>query len=197
MGHILIDAVCLHFREGEPAGMKGHLDRSGVGDFQVHMNRDVLMFARDQHFRELLHLLVMMELVSTYPVTVSLAVRLVYLGSVVVGQVLIEVVCLRFWEDRMGAHLEGLWLGEVQARMMFARNQYLWNLLLITGSPVGWLEFPFGSLSQPLRRSVVKSFRLVGERQTSQPPDEDKRGQKKHQDIPIFQGPSGPIEEWS
>ena len=46
--------------------MRRRLDASGVGDAQVRMN--VLMFAQDQYFRELL---MTMELVSAYSGTVK------------------------------------------------------------------------------------------------------------------------------
>ena len=169
--------------------MMEELNRSGVGDIQVCMR--VLMFVRDQYIRELV---VMMELVSPMA-------WVAYLGATVVRQVLIEAVCLPYWEARRvsttvrGCLGRGLGLGDVQAWMsilMVSRNRYFWDLLpsllLMTGRPVAWLEFSFRSLSQPLRalRSVVESFRLVGEQQTSQPPEEDKRGQQKHQDIPNF-----------
>ena len=47
------------------------------------------MFAEDRYFRELL---VMMEMVSAYSVTVCSVAWLVYLGSAVVEQILTEAV---------------------------------------------------------------------------------------------------------
>jgi hypothetical protein len=63
LGSVGVAAVCLRFWEGGSAGVRGHLDGSGV-----HVRMNILMFAQDQYFRELL---VVMGLVSPYQVTVS------------------------------------------------------------------------------------------------------------------------------
>jgi len=118
---------------------------------------------------------------------------LVYLDSAVVGQVLMGAICLRFGEEESAGvkgHLDDSGVGEVQVRMrmlMFAQNQYLWELLVVvmglvspyqvTVSSVAWLRFPSvyplsflvrSRLTKPLSQlralpSVVESCRLAGE----------------------------------
>lgn len=66
VGQILIEAVYLHIWEGKSARVRRRLNASGVGDVQVRMS--VLMFAQPEYIRELL---VAMELITVYPVTVS------------------------------------------------------------------------------------------------------------------------------
>ena len=80
------------------------------------------MFALDRE------LLVMTELVSAYSVTVSPAAWLVYLGSAVVGQTLIEAVYLHFCDGKsawMMRRLNDSGAGQVRISvLMFAQDQY-------------------------------------------------------------------------
>lgn len=63
LGSVVVGAACLRFWKGESAGVRGHLDGSGV-----HGRMSIWMFAQDQYFRELV---VVMGLVSPYYATVS------------------------------------------------------------------------------------------------------------------------------
>lgn len=116
----------------------------------------------------------MMELASAYSVTVSPVAWLVYLGSAVVEQFLIERVCLLFREgksDKIEKRINASGAGGVEARMSVLIPSVVLSGLpsvslapsfLVRSRSTKPLSHP--SLSQLLRtlHSAAKSFRLVG-----------------------------------
>jgi len=126
--------------------MRRHLGYSGVGDVQISIR--VLLFAQDPYFREFL---VMMEPVSAYSVAASSVAWLVYLSlsSAVVGQILMEPVCLRFWEGKLARIRRRLNDSGVDLVSAYSVTAAVGQVLI---EPVCLLRFWEGKLARIRRR---------------------------------------------